>query len=66
VTEKRAKWKDLLVSKYDRDLNSNRIQSKFQSWWWRDLSKVCNEGGGAGWFREALGWKVGAGDKARF
>jgi len=33
---------------------------------WRDLSKVCNEGGGAGWFREALGWKVGAGDKARF
>jgi len=39
---------------------------KYQSWWWRDLSKVCREGGGFGCFQEELGWKLGSGDKARF
>ena len=39
---------------------------KFQSWWWRDLLKVCREGGGDGWFQEEIGWKLGGGDKARF
>jgi len=39
---------------------------KFQSWWWRDLSKVCGEEEGVDWFQEALGWRVGVGDKARF
>jgi len=33
----------------------------FQSWWWRDLSKIC-----CGWFQEGLLWKVGSGDKVRF
>jgi len=39
---------------------------KAQSWWWRDLSKVCSEGGGEGLFQKAIGWKVGARDKVRF
>jgi len=39
---------------------------KFQTWWWKDLSKVCREGGGVGWFQEELVWKLGGGDKARF
>jgi len=39
---------------------------RLQSWWWKDLGKVCGEGDGDGWFQEAVGWKVGSGDKARF
>jgi len=37
-----------------------------QSWWWRDLVKVCRKGGGDGWFKKEVGWKLGKGDKARF
>jgi len=40
--------------------------TKLQSWWWRDLLKVCKEGGGDGWFQEEVGWKLGSGDKVRF
>jgi len=56
----------MLVSKYGTEADNPRVPVKFQSWWWKDLSKVYNEGGGVGWFQEAIRWKIGAGDKARF
>jgi len=37
-----------------------------KSWWWRDLDKVCREGGGDGCFQAEIGWKLGRGDKAKF
>jgi len=39
---------------------------KYQSWWWRDLTRICREGGGDGWFQDEVGWKIGSGDKIRF
>lgn len=66
MSEKEGKWKDLLVSKYGTEADNFNVHDKHQSWWWRDLSMVCCEGGGAGWFQEALSWKIGAGNKARF
>ena len=39
---------------------------KYQSWWWRDIKKICREGGGEGWFKEELRWKLGRGDKISF
>jgi len=39
---------------------------KFQSWWWRDLSKICGEGEDVSWFQETLLWKLGFEDKVRF
>ena len=47
------------------ELGHSELQMKFQSWWWRNLSKVCDEGTKVGWF-QGVGWKIGVGDKARF
>ena len=66
MSEKEGKWKDLLVSKYDMVAGNFRVHVKYQSWWWRDLSKVYCERGGVGWFQEALRWKIGSGGKDRF
>ena len=63
LTEEKGKWKDILLSKYDLGIGSN---SKTLSWWWKDLSKVCEEGEEEGWFHKRVAWKVGAGDKVRF
>jgi len=38
---------------------------KLQSWWWRDILKVCKEGEGDGWFLNGIGWKVGSKDKVK-
>jgi len=66
TVEEKGRWKDLLVSKYGS--NSEVVPSpvKLQSWWWRDLQKVCGEGEGDGWFHKEVGWKIGCGDKVRF
>ena len=48
------------------DLDHCQSNVKSQSWWWRDLSKVCGEGEGVGWFQAIIEWKVGVGDKVRF
>ena len=53
-------------SKYGLDPGIVHVPVKSQSWWWRDLLKVCREGGGVGWFQEQVGWNLGSGDKARF
>ena len=66
LIEERGSWKEILVSKYGRESGSNQLPLKRQSWWWRDLIKVNGEGEGTRWVREAIGWKMGAGDKASF
>ncbi|XP_068466531.1 uncharacterized mitochondrial protein AtMg00310-like [Phaseolus vulgaris] len=66
VSEEKGRWKDLLVSKYGMNLDRSLGPVKFQSWWWRDLQKVCTEGEGGGWFHNQLVWKVGGGEKVNF
>jgi len=66
VSEERGKWKDILISKYGAESCRHQMPKKYQSWCWRDLSKVCGEGNVEGWFKEALVWKLGVGDKVRF
>nr|AER13158.1 putative retrotransposon [Phaseolus vulgaris] len=61
-----GKLKDILVSKYGVDFGQRQIHQKFQSWWWRDLSKVSGEDYEVGWVQKTLCWKVGYGNKARF
>ncbi|XP_068484993.1 uncharacterized protein [Phaseolus vulgaris] len=66
VSEEKGRWKTLLESKYNLGIDSSQTPVKSQSWWWRDLSKMCKEGGGKGWFQEELGWEIGYGDKVKF
>jgi len=66
ISEEKGRWKELLVSKYGMDLDDPQAQINAQSWWWRDLHKVCTEGEGAGWFHQYVVWKVGREDKVRF
>ena len=62
ISEKTGRWKQILDSKYILGHESGHTPLTFQSWWWRDLSKICKEGGGKGWFQAELG----CGDKAYF
>jgi len=48
ISDENGKWKDLLDSKYDSELELSQTPVKHQLWWWRDLLKVCREGGGEG------------------
>jgi len=66
LSEEKGKWKDILVSKYSIDVRSNQVFGKTHSWWWRDLSKACEEGEEAGWFQKSIAWKIGSGDKVSF
>ena len=66
ISDDKGRWKEVLDSKYGLDPSSFHISVKYQSWWWRDLLKVCTEEGGDGWFQEQVGWKIGSGDKVRF
>jgi len=66
ISEGKGRWREFILSKYGTDPSGADVPVKYQSWWWRDLKKVCREGGGEGWFQEQLGWKVGRGDKVRF
>ena len=51
----------MLDSKYGLVNNCEQIQVKYQSWWLRDLMKICREGGGEGWFQDHVEWKLGWG-----
>jgi len=66
LTEEKGRWKEMLVSKYGTNVDTPQSPIKFQSWWWKDMQKVCKEGEGSGWFQQQLGWKLGRGDKIRF
>ena len=50
LSEENGRWKKLLDSKYNLGVESSHTPVKSQSWWWRDLSNMCKEGGGKGWF----------------
>ena len=65
-TNKKGKWKECLESKYGTEQDGNHTPLKHQSWWWRDLVKVCRQGGGEGWIKKEVSWKVGKRDQARF
>jgi len=66
ISDDKGRWREVLDSKYGMDPSNARVPMKYQSWKWRDLMKVCREGGGDGWFQEQVGWKIGGGDKVRF
>jgi len=65
-SDEKGKWKDILESKYGTVDGSIHCHRKFQSWWWRDISKACGEGDEVGWYQQALSWKIGYANKARF
>ena len=66
MSQDKGKWKEVLESKYGVELECPHLPVKYQSWWWRDLIKVCKEGSGEGWFQKEVHWKIGRGDKVRF
>jgi len=66
LSNEQGKWKDILVSKYSMESGRRPSQEKPQSWWWRDLSKICGEGVEEGWFQSVVQWKAGFGDKVKF
>jgi len=55
-----------LELKYEGGGEVMQSSLKLQSWWWRDLHKVCTEGIGDGWFQAEMGWILGSGDKVKF
>jgi len=63
---KKGKWKEILVSKYYTGAVRNQNSGNRHSWWWRDLSKACDEGEGEGWFHKFVAWKVDPGIKSGF
>jgi len=46
ISQEEGRWKELLDSKYGLEPESVQTLVKLQSWWWKDLYKVCKEGGG--------------------
>ena len=61
-----GKWKEVIVSKYGITSGSSQVRLKYQSWWWRDLVKICDYGNEEGWFQKAFEWKVDNGITVRF
>jgi len=59
MSDEKGKWKDILVSKYGLELGRSQARLKYQSWWWRDLFKVCGEGEDDGCFKKLLFGKLG-------
>ena len=53
MSDEGGKWKDILQSKYGTEEGRRQVGLKYQSWWWRDLTKVCGEGEEEGWFHKA-------------
>ena len=54
-----GKWKEIILSKYGTEAENIQLRSKHQSWWWKDLTKICGEGAEDSWFQKANAWKVG-------
>jgi len=66
LSEAGGKWKEILISIYGSETGRSHVGLKYQSWWWRDLAKVCGEGDQEeGWFRKDIGWKVGDGSRVK-
>ena len=43
ISQEEGRWKELLDSKYGLEPGSVHTLVKLQSWWWKDLYKVCKE-----------------------
>jgi len=57
ISDKKGRWEECLDSKYDQEHNVVQIPLKLQSWWWRDLRKVCWEEGEMGGSKKKLAGK---------
>jgi len=66
MSDEKGKWKDILESKYMVTSGNSQVRPCNQSWWWRDLEKICKDGNGVGWFQQAVTWNVKSGDSVRF
>jgi len=55
ISDEKGRWKEMLDTKYRLELEYLQIPVKLQSWWWRDLLKVCRGEGGDGWFKRKSG-----------
>lgn len=54
-------WDEVIKAKYggwQRRLGDNGPSYK-QSFWWRDLAKICWNNSSVGWFNSNVEWKVG-------
>ena len=59
-------WKDILDSKYRSWRVLDEIkESNHESWWWRDIRKICGGGQNDNWFDSNLKWSIGKGNKIR-
>ncbi|XP_068486340.1 uncharacterized protein [Phaseolus vulgaris] len=65
ISNEGGKWMEIISSKYSSSAENMHLRSKDQSWWWKDIIKVCGEGVANGWFQKAIGWKVGNGAVVR-
>ena len=66
MSSEEGKWKEIISSKYGTGAENMNLRSKHQSWWWKDLTKICGEGVEDGRFQKAIGWKVGNRARVRF
>jgi len=66
LSDEKGRWKDILESKYGEGSEGSQSSLRLQSWWWRNLRKVCMQGGGQGWFQAEMSWRIGHGDKIKF
>jgi len=60
-------WKDIVLSKYEswRKLDDKKVCSH-DSWWWRDIRKICGGGCKENWFDKNIRWNRGIGNKINF
>jgi len=60
-------WKEVLLSKYAswRALDKG-IDGNYNSWWWRDIRKICGGRQITNWFDRNIIWKMGIRNKIKF
>jgi len=56
-----------VLSKYEswRKLDDKKVCSH-DSWWWRDIRKICGGGCKENWFDGNIRWNIGIGNKINF
>jgi len=60
-------WKEVLLSKYGSWRALDRgIDGNYDSWWWRDIGKICGGRQITSWFDRNIIWKTRIGNKIKF